>query len=97
MSADRRKAMIERAHPRLSIARQCALVSIARSTWYREPVPETATNLDLMRRVDEQFLETPRYGSRQMTRHLRRGRHVVGRKRVRRLMGIVRLTSHGRV
>ena len=51
MSADRRKAMIEADHPRLSIARQCALVSIARSTFYREPAPESAVNLDLMRRI----------------------------------------------
>jgi putative transposase len=55
MTADRRKAMIEADHPRLSVARQCALVSIARSTFYRETAPETAVNLDLMRRIDEQF------------------------------------------
>jgi putative transposase len=93
MSADRRKAMIETDHPRLSIARQCALVSIARSTFYREPAPETAVNLDLMRRIDEQFLETPWYGSRQMTRHLRREGHAVGRKRVRRLMAKMGLAA----
>ena len=39
-----------------------------------------------MRLLDEQFLETPWYGSRQMARHLRRLGHAVGRKRVRRLM-----------
>jgi putative transposase len=36
--------------------------------------------------TDEQFLETPYYGSRQMARHLRRHGYSVGRKRVRRLM-----------
>ena len=92
MSADRRKAMIEADHPRLSIAPQRALVSIARSTFYRE-APETAVNLDLMRRIDEQFLETPWYGSRQMTRHLRREGHAVGRKRVRRLMAKMGLAA----
>ena len=70
--------MVEADHPRLSIARQCALVSIAQSTFCREPAPETAVNLDLMRRIEEQFLETPWYGSRQMTRHLRREGHAVG-------------------
>src|SRR6185437_4907702 len=73
-------------HPRLSIVRQCALVSIGRSTFYRAPAPETAENLALMRLLDEQFLETPWYGSRQMARHLRRLGHADGRKRVRRLM-----------
>jgi putative transposase len=38
-------------------------------------------NLTLMRLIDEQFLETPWYGSRQMARHLRREGYTVGRKR----------------
>ena len=83
--------MIEPGHPRLSIVRQCALVSIGRSTFYRAPAPETAENLLLMRLLDEQFLETPWYGSRQMRRHLRRLGHAVGRKRVRRLMATMGL------
>jgi putative transposase len=40
----------------------------------------------LLRLIDIQFLGTPWYGSRQMTRHLRREGYTVGRKRVRRLM-----------
>src|SRR5665647_1742955 len=39
-----------------------------------------------MRLIDEQFLETPWYGSRQMARHLRRNGWCIGRHRVRRLM-----------
>src|SRR5436853_4372843 len=39
-----------------------------------------------MRLIDEQFLETPWYGSRQMARHLHRNGWCVGRHRVRRLM-----------
>src|SRR4051812_14744338 len=44
-----------------------------------------------MRLIDAQFLETPWYGSRQMARQLRRDGHEVGRKRVRRLMGVMGL------
>jgi putative transposase len=84
--------MIEPDHPHLSVVRQCALVSIGRSTFYRAPAPETVENLLLMRLLDEQFLETPWYGSRQMARHLRRHGHAVGRKRVRRLMATMGLT-----
>jgi hypothetical protein len=58
--------LIDSGHLGLSIVRQCELVSVSRSTFYREPVPETAPNLTLMRLVDEQFLETPWYGSRQI-------------------------------
>jgi putative transposase len=98
MSLDRRRAMIEPERSQLSIARQCALVGIGRSTFYRTPVPETAENVALMRLLDEQFLETPWYGTRQMARHLRRLGHVVGRKRVRRLMAKMgwRRSTNGR-
>jgi putative transposase len=78
--------MIEPAHPRLSVVRQCELVWISRSGLYYQPAGETLLNLALMRLIDEQFLETPWYGSRQMARHLRREGYTVGRKRVRRLM-----------
>ena len=86
MSVERRRQMIEPRHPRLSVARQCELVSISRSGFYYQPAGETPLNLALMRLIDAQFLETPWYGSRQMARHLRREGYMVGRKRVRRLM-----------
>ena len=47
----------------------------------------------LMRLVDEQFLETPWYGSCQMMRHLRRQGHSVGGERVRRLMAKMGLAA----
>ena len=78
--------MIEPDHPQLSVVRQCELVSISRSGFYHRPTGETALNLELMRLIDAQFLETPWYGARQMARHLRREGYVVGRKRIRRLM-----------
>ena len=86
MSAERRKAMVEPERPDLSITRQCRLLSIARSSYYRAPAGESEMNLALMRLIDAQFLETPWYGSRQMARHLRRQGWGVGRKRVRRRM-----------
>ena len=88
--------MIDPGHPRLSIVRQCELTSISRSSFYREPTAETEATLRLMRLIDEQFLETPWYGSRQMARHLRRNGWCVGRHRVRRLMskmGLARLNQ----
>ena len=58
--------MIEPDHPQLSIGQQCKLLSIARSSYYYEPKGETEQNLGLMRQIDEQFLETPFFGARQM-------------------------------
>lgn len=83
--------MIERDHPVLSIGAQCRLLSIARSSFYHTPQGETELNLTLMRRIDEQFLETPFYGVRQMTWHLRNEGHRVNQKRVRRLMRLMGL------
>ena len=53
MSVDRRRLMIDPAHPHLSIVRQCGLVSISRSTFYYAPTGETPLNLALMRLIDE--------------------------------------------
>ena len=85
--------MIDPDHPRLSIVRRCELVSLSRSAFYDRPAGETELNLALMRLIDEQFLETPWYGARQMVRHLRRRGHAVGRKRIRRLMAKMGLTA----
>ena len=57
----------------LSLARQCALLGVSRSSQYYAPSGESAENLALMRRMDELHLAHPFYGSRQMARHLRRG------------------------
>ena len=81
--------MIEPDHSRLSIVRQCQLVSIARSSHYYAGKGESPLNLALMRLIDEQYLRTPWYGSRQMARHLRRQGYRGGRKRIRRLMGLM--------
>lgn len=77
---------IEPGHRELSIAAQCELLGLPRSSYYYEPVPESRENLALMRLIDEQYLTTPFYGSRRMAQHLQRGGHDVNRKRVQRLM-----------
>ncbi len=78
--------MIEPAHHRLSISAQWRLLSISRSAYYYAPVPETEETLSLMGVIDAMFLDCPWYGSRQMSRHLHRIGHTIGRRRARRLM-----------
>ncbi len=53
---------------------------------YYEVEPETAENLELMRRIDEQYTRTPFYGVRKMVHWLRQHGDMVNPKRVRRLM-----------
>lgn len=86
MSVVRRREMIEAQHKDLSISRQCRLLRISRSGLYYKASGESALNLALMRLIDEQYLKCPWYGSRQMTRYLKRQGYCVGRKRIRRLM-----------
>ena len=74
--------MIERTHPKLSVGAQCRLLSISRSSFYYAPQGETAMNLDLMQKVDKQFLDTPFCGVRQMTWHLQNEGYPVNEKRL---------------
>ena len=83
--------MVEPDHPDLSITRQCKLLSISRPSFHYAAKGESAQNLALMRLIDEQFLETPFFGVRQMTWHLRNDGHVVNEKRIRRLMRLMGL------
>ena len=83
--------MIERDHKKLPIVKQCGLLSIGRSNYYHAPKGESQENLALMTEIDRQFLETPFYGVRQMTWHLRAKGWTVNVKRVRRLMRLMGL------
>ena len=78
--------VIEPDNQRISVSRQCELLGLARSSLYYRSRRDEATNEQLMRLVDEQYMRTPFYGVRRMTEHLRRGGHAVNPKRVRRLM-----------
>ncbi len=62
------------------------MLGLARASYYHQPEPESDENLHLMRVIDETYLAHPVFGSRQMTRWLRRQGYPVNRKRVRRLM-----------
>jgi len=75
----------------LSIRQQCALLGLARSSYYYEPAAESEENLLLMRLLDEQYTRTPFYGSRKMTAWLHTQGYPVERKRVRRLLQLMGL------
>jgi putative transposase len=85
--------LIDKKREGLSIVGQCQLLSVSRSTYYYERQGESAENLELMRLIDEQYLKTPFYGSRQMTLNLRREGLRVNRKRVQRLMALMGLSA----
>jgi putative transposase len=78
---DFKRTCIEPEHARLSVRRQCELLGLNRSSWYYQPQGDSVENLAWMRRIDEQYLKTPFYGSRRMAAVL-----GIDRKRARRLM-----------
>jgi putative transposase len=93
MSPAQRLALVEREDPALSVAAQCRLLKVARSTLYYQPAPVDPDDLALMRRMDELYLASPFYGSRRMVAVLRRDGWTVNRKRVRRLMRVMGLAA----
>ncbi len=92
-SVEKRRQVIEPELDGISIARQCELLDLARSSYYYELCPESAENLALMRLIDEQYLTTPFYGYRRMAAHLRMEGHGVGEERIRRLMRLMGLEA----
>jgi putative transposase len=85
--------MIDFKGSQISIADQCSLLSISRSSAYYKPKQIKTKDLDLMRIIDEQYLETPFYGSRSMRNHIRRLGWTINRKPIQRLMRLMGLQA----
>jgi len=81
---ERRRAVVDRRYPSLSVARQCRLMDISRSGFYYQPISQE--DLALMKMIDRQYLATPFYGARKIAAWLSSQGQRVNRKRVRRLM-----------
>jgi len=85
--------MIEPSHRKLSVRRQCDLLGLPRSSYYREPTIETEENRQLMKLIDEEYTRHPFFGTRKMRDFLVRKGYQVNRKRVQRLMRLMGLES----
>lgn len=70
----------------ISIFRQCELLNIHRSGYYYEPLPESLFNLEIMRKLDEQYTRTPFYGVLRMHQYICSLGYDVNIKRIRRLL-----------
>ena len=75
----------------MSVVKQLKVLGLPKSTYYYKARPMSPFNLKLMRRIDELYTESPDYGSRMMTKILKReyGTKKVNRKRIQRLMRIM--------
>ena len=95
MSVTEKVKCIEGRNKKLSISRQCELLQLPRSSYYRPrlSLAKGADNQGFMRLIDEEFLKHPFYGSRKMTDYLNRKGIAVNRKRIQRLMRLMGLES----
>lgn len=84
---------MEPLNPDISIARQCELLGLPRSSYYYQSKGESQLNLKLMRLLDEQYTRTPFYGSPKMTLWLRERGYQINHKRVERLMQLMGLKA----
>lgn len=92
-SAKAKRALVDPRHEQLSLARQCELLGLPRSSWYYEAQPVSEENLTLLRLLDEQYTRCPFYGVRRMTAWLRKQEHPVNPKRVARLMRVLGIAA----
>jgi putative transposase len=77
-------------HPQLSISRQCQLLNLCRGSLYYHPqTTESDYNLELMKLIDQKWMEYPFYGSHRITEWLNRQKHPVNRKRICRLINLM--------
>ena len=72
---------------KLSLVKQCELLSIPRSCFYYTTRGRSELDLAIMRLIDEIYLENPTMGSRRMSKEITKTHKIkVGRLKVRRLM-----------
>ena len=93
MSRAKRRAMVERADPTLSLSQQCRLLAVSRASVYRRPPEVSEQDRTIMALIDRQYLARPYYGSRRMAAWLATQGHLVNRKRVQRLMRLMGLVA----
>lgn len=80
--------MIDKEHE-LSVAKQCELLKVNRSSVYYQPVPVPFEDLAVMRAIDEIHLRRPFLGSRRLVDELQARGFPVNRKRLLRLMRVM--------
>jgi putative transposase len=89
-----KRGWIDPRHAKLSVARQCELAGLSRSSYYYIPLAtESEENLRLMRKIDELYLKRPFYGYPRMTVWLKEFGWEVNPKRVARLMRVMGLQA----
>lgn len=83
---DEKKRMIDPKDNTLTIQEQCTLIELPRSTFYYSNSGLSNEDLELMRKMDEMYLEDPTRGTRRYSAELSAEGFKIGRDRARTLM-----------
>ena len=94
LTIDPRK-LVDPTDQQFSINQQCGVLCLSRSSYYYQPVGESAQNLALMERMDRLFTARPEMGVRRMHQELTTSSAPVNIKKVRRLMRLMGLEAVG--
>ena len=85
--------MIDNNCKNLSIAKQCDLLLINKSTYYYKARGITARDIEIMKTIDEIYTEHPYFGTRRMSKQLVPFGIIIGRKAVSRYYGIMAIEA----
>lgn len=84
-----KRELVEEDNQELSVRRQCEMLSFNRSSLYYERIGLSVEDQAILDEMDRIYLDFPVYGSRRMSRELKRRGFKVGRLKARTLMRIL--------
>ena len=93
MDLEARRNMIDINSSNLSIALQCDLLILNKSTYYYKKRGLTERDLEIMKIIDEIYTQHPYFGARRMSKHLEPYGIMLGRKAVSRYYRIMAIEA----
>ena len=88
LSLSSRRSLIDRDHQTLSISAQCEMLGLSMSSYYYSHSTDSVDILQILKRLDKQYLATPFFGARKLLNELLKLSFVLNIKKLRRLMKI---------
>src|SRR5512145_35952 len=93
-TVQQRRGIVDKANTKLSINRQCQLLSIQRSGYYYREKEDGTLNRELMAEIDKEYTARPFRGVPSMTEFLRRDMgYKVNKKRIERLFKLMDISA----
>jgi putative transposase len=84
-----KRELVEKDNQELSVRRQCEILAFNRSSLYYKRTGPSEEDQKILEEMDRIYLDFPYYGSRRMSRALKRRDYDVGRRKARHLMRIL--------